>query len=156
MNKKQDFLNSGLYWPFSEKRYICFPINILAALLIIFIPNLVRKCQIICSKICAEETVFLRFFGIVCKENRLFLLPWQPSSRRFFLDSNQSILYPDIFYQEVWNMRYCFYCLHFHGNKAQNLNMYQHFLWFCKFQFYIYILTNIQGCVVLFAQNILF
>ena len=63
-------------------------------------------------------------------------------------------------FSEAWKMRYffqkIFYCLHFHDKRAQNLNIYQYFFWFCKFQFYIYILTNFQGCVVLFAQNILF
>ena len=49
--EKNTFFNSGLCPPFSEKRYICFLVNILAALLIIFIPNLVRKCQIMCSRI---------------------------------------------------------------------------------------------------------
>ena len=72
--KKQFFFNSGLCGPFSEKRYICFLVNILAAPLIILIPNLVRKCQIICSRIWVEEIVFLTFFGTVSKENRFLLV----------------------------------------------------------------------------------
>ena len=57
--EKNTFFNSGLCPPFSEKRYICFLVNILVALLIIFIPNLVRKCQIMCCRIRVEEIMFL-------------------------------------------------------------------------------------------------
>ena len=74
IEKNNFFFNSGLCGPFSEKRYICFLLNILAALLIILIPNLVRKCQIICTRIWVEEIVFLTFFGTVSKENRFLLL----------------------------------------------------------------------------------
>ena len=72
--KKTFFFNYGLCCPFSEKRYICFLVNILAVLLILFIPNLVRKCQIMCSRIWVEEIVFLKFFGIASKENRFLLV----------------------------------------------------------------------------------
>ena len=72
--KKQNIFNPGLCWLFSEKRYICFLVNILAALLIIFVPNLVRKCQIMCSRIWVEEIVFLKFSGFVSKDNRFLLV----------------------------------------------------------------------------------
>ena len=49
--KTHIFLNLGLCRSFSEKRYICFLVNILAALLIIFVANLVRKCQMMYSRI---------------------------------------------------------------------------------------------------------
>ena len=72
--KKTFFFNYGLCCPFSEKRYICFLVNILAVLLMLFIPNLVRKCQIMCSRIWVEEIVFLKFFGIASKENKFLLV----------------------------------------------------------------------------------
>ena len=72
--KRNKFFNLGLCPPFSEKRYICFLVNILAALLIIFILNLVRKCQIMCSRIWVEKIVFLKFFGTVSKENKFLLV----------------------------------------------------------------------------------
>ena len=71
--KKTFFFNSGLCRLFSEKQYICFLVNILAALLIIFVPNLVRKCQILCSRIWVEKIMFLKIFGTVSKENRFLL-----------------------------------------------------------------------------------
>ena len=91
IEKKTFFFNYGLCCPFSEKRYICFLVNILAVLLILFIPNLVRKCQIMCSRIWVEEIVFLKFFGTVSKEN-MFL------SRMIFLNSYQSIFYADVIF----------------------------------------------------------
>ena len=63
-------------------------------------------------------------------------------------------------FSEAWNMRYfsCrFSTVYISIATGPKIWTYTNiFLWFCKFQFYIYILTNIQGCVVLFAQNILF
>ena len=91
IEKKTFFFNYGLCCPFSEKRYICFLVNILAVLLILFIPNLVRKCQIMCSRIWVEEIVFLKFFGTASKEN-MFL------SRMIFLNSYQSIFYADVIF----------------------------------------------------------
>ena len=72
--EKKLFFNSGLCCPFSEKWYICFLVNVLASLLIIFVPNLVRKCQMMCSRIWVEGIVFLKFFGTVFKENRFLLV----------------------------------------------------------------------------------
>ena len=67
--EKNTFFNSGLCPPFSEKRYICFLVNILAALLIIFIPNFIRKCQIMCSRMIRGNHVSM------IKENRFLLVP---------------------------------------------------------------------------------
>ena len=141
MKKNFFFFNSGLCHPFSEKRYIWFLVNILAALLIIFMPNLVRKCQIMCSRMRVEEIVFLRnccqgtFSSIYIKVFFILML---------FLRTKT--------FSEAWKMRYffqkIFYCLHFHDKRAQNLDIYQYFFWFCKFQFYIYILKIFK--VVLF------
>ena len=43
IEKKTIFLNSGLCQPFSEKWYICFVVNIVATLLIVFVPNFFQK-----------------------------------------------------------------------------------------------------------------
>ena len=64
LEKKEHFFNSGLCCLFSEKRYICFLVYTLAALLTILIPDLVRKYQIMCSRIWAEEIVFLKFLAL--------------------------------------------------------------------------------------------
>ena len=152
--KKNKFFNSGLCLPFSEKRYVCFLVNILTALLIIFIPNLVRKCQIMCSRTWVEEAVFLKFFCTVSKENR-FLLVTTPcqgkSSSKYFLCCYfcKQKLSHRLGTWDIFCRRFSIICI----SMARGPNI---FLWFCKFQFYIYILINIQGCVVLFAQNILF
>ena len=151
--------------PVFWKQYLCFLVNILAALLIFFIPNLVRKCQLMSSRIWAEEIMFLKFFGTVSKENRLLLViittvvkeSFPQFISKYFLFwccFCKQKLYQRLGTWDIFSRR--FSIVHFYGNRAQNLNIYQHFLWFCKFQFYIYTLTNIQGCVVLFAQNILF
>ena len=166
IEKKNKFFNLGLCPPVSEKRYICFLVNILAALLIIFILNLVRKCQIMCSRIWVEEIVFLKFFGTVSKENRFLLVAIATVVKDNFPQFiSKYFLYWCYFCKqklshslETWDIfsgRFSIGCI----SMATGPKIWTYtniFLWFCKFQFYIYILTNIQGCVVLFAQNILF
>ena len=43
IEKKTIFLNSGLCQPFSEKWYICFVVNIVATLVIVFVRNFFQK-----------------------------------------------------------------------------------------------------------------
>ena len=165
IEKKNKFFNSGVCPPFSEKRYICFLVNILAALLIIFIPNLVRKCQIMCSRIWVEKN-FLKFFGTVSKENRFLLVTIGTVVKESFPQfiSNYFLSWCYFYKQklsqrlETWDIfswRFSIVCI----SMATGPKVWTYtniFLWFYKFQFYIYTMTNFQGCVVQFAQNILF
>ena len=164
--RKTFFFDSGLCRLFSEKRYICFLVNILAALLIILVPNLVRKCQIMCSRIWVEKIMFLKFFGTVSKENR-------------FLLATIATVVKEIFPQFILSyfLSWCYFCRQKLSHRLGTWGIFSRrfsivcismatgptiwtytniFLWFYKFQFYIYILTNIQACVVLSVQNILF
>ena len=166
MKKKHLFFNYGLCCPFSEKRYICFLVNILAVLLIFFIPNLNRKCQIMCSRIWVEEIVFLKFFGIASKENRFLLVTIATVLKENFPQFISKYFLCSCYFCKqklsqrlrTWDMfsrRFSIVCI----AMATGSSIWAYtniFLWFCEFQIYIYIQTNIQGCIVLFAQNILF
>ena len=166
IEKKTFFFNYGLCCPFSEKRYICFLVNILAVLLILFISNLVRKCQIMCSRIWVEEIVFLKFFGIASKENRFLLVTIATVLKENFPQ-----------FISKYFLCWCYFCKQKLSQRFRTWDIFSRrfsivciamatgsciwaytniFLWFCEFRVYIYMQTNIQGWIVLFAQNILF
>ena len=151
--KKTFFFNSGLCRLFSEKRYICFLVNILAALLIIFVPNLVRKCQILCSRIWVEKIMFLKIFGTVSKENRFLLATiatvvkeiFPQFISRYFLSCYfcRQKLSHRLGRWDIFSRRFSIVCI----SMARGPTIWTYtniFLWFCKFQFYIYVLTNFK------------
>ena len=157
--KKQFFFNSGLCCPFSENRCICFLVNILAALLFLY-----QTWSENMSRIWIHEEIVSKFFGTVSKENRFLLVTIATVVKENFSQFiSKYFLSWCYFYKQklsqrlgtwdIFSRRFSIVCISMAtGPKIWTYT--NNFLWFCKFQFYIYILTNFQGCVVLFVQNI--
>ena len=157
--KKQFFFNSGLCCRFSENRCICFLVNILAALLFLY-----QTWSENMSRIWIHEEIVSKFFGTVSKENRFLLVTIATVVKENFSQFiSKYFLSWYYFYKQklsqrlgtwdIFSRRFSIVCISMAtGPKIWTYT--NNFLWFCKFQFYIYILTNFQGCVVLFVQNI--
>ena len=119
---------------------------------------MVRKCQIICSRIWIDEIVFLTFFGTVSKENRFLLVTIATVAYENFPQfiSNYFLSWRYFYKQklsqrlgtwDIFSRRFSIVCISMAtGRKIWTYT--KIFLLFCKFQFYIYIVTNFK--VVLF------
>ena len=157
--KKQFFFNSGLCCPFSENWCICFLVNILAALLFLY-----QTWSENMSRIWIHEEIVSKFFGTVSKENRFLLVTIATVVKENFSQFISKYFFSWCYFYkqklsqrlgtwDIFSRRFSIVCISMAtGPKIWTYT--NNFLWFCKFQFYIYILTNFQGCVVLFVQNI--
>ena len=109
-------------------------------------------------RIWVEEIVFLKLFGTVSKENRSLLVTIATIAKENF---------PQFISKHF--LSWCYFCKQKLSHRLGTWDIFSRtfsivcifmattpkiwtytniFLWFCKFQFYIYILTNIQTCVV--------